>query len=142
MTAPPIAAAAPAATEAPPEPGDLSASAGQQIVEDLEEASFYFEQGLLDEAEGIYRRILERAPNHPGALLRLGEIAFARGQDPSGDVSDAADVEPAAIPDPEAMAVEPPDDLDLTAREFGPNAGWQADETPTPPRRPSRSPTT
>jgi hypothetical protein len=67
-------------------------------------------------------------------LLRLGG-SLARGQDPSG-VSDAADVEPAAIPDPESMAVEPPDDLDLTAREFGPNAGWQADETPTPPTGP------
>jgi tetratricopeptide (TPR) repeat protein len=37
---------------------------------------------------------------------------------------------------PESMAVEPPDDLDLTAREFGPNAAWQADEAPTPPITP------
>lgn len=138
-TAPPVAsasvAAAPVAAALPLATSDASSTSGQQIVEDLEEASFYFEQGLLDEAEGIYRRILERAPNHPGASLRLGEIAFARGQDPSGEGFDTPDAGEAAIADSEAMALEPPDDLDLTAREFGPHA-WQTDETPTPPLEP------
>lgn len=129
-TAPPVAAEAPAGTT--PAPGDLSGTSGQQIAEDLEEASFYFEQGLLDEAEGIYRRIVERAPNHPAALLRLGEIAFARGRDPAGAVSETGDVAEAPDAAPEAMAVEPPDDLDLTAREFGPNAAWQEDAAPAP----------
>ena len=56
-----------------------SAATPQQIVEDLEEADFYLQQGLHDEAEEVYRRILETAPNHPQAMLRLGEIEAARG---------------------------------------------------------------
>ncbi len=60
-----------------------SSTTSAQISDDLDEAEFYFQQGLLDEAEAIYQRILEAAPNHPSALLRIGEIASARGEDPS-----------------------------------------------------------
>jgi tetratricopeptide (TPR) repeat protein len=63
-----------------------SSTGSQQVSEDLEEAEFYFQQELFDEAEGVYRRILKVAPNHPSALLRLGELAAARGGDP-GEVS-------------------------------------------------------
>jgi tetratricopeptide (TPR) repeat protein len=59
-----------------------SSTTSQQVAEDLEEAEFYFQQELLDEAEAIYRRILKLAPSHPSALLRLGEIAAAKGGDP------------------------------------------------------------
>jgi pilus assembly protein FimV len=62
-------------------PGD-SAAASQQISEDLEEADFYFQQNLYTEAEAIYQRVLALAPNHPLALVRLGEIAAAQGSDP------------------------------------------------------------
>jgi len=62
--------------------GDAGSS--QQQTEDLEEAEFYFQQALYDEAEAIYKRILAVTPNHPSALLRLGEIAAARGEDPAG----------------------------------------------------------
>ncbi len=62
---------------------ESSASASQQFLEDLEEAEFYLQQGLRDEAETIYKRLLEVAPHHPRALVRLGEIAAARGEDPS-----------------------------------------------------------
>ena len=54
----------------------------QQITEDLEEAEFYMKQGLVDEAEVIYQRVLSIAPNHPHALVRLGEVAAVRGEDP------------------------------------------------------------
>jgi tetratricopeptide (TPR) repeat protein len=54
----------------------------KQILEDLEEADFYFQQSLFVEAEAVYRRILDLAPTNPQALLRLGEIAAARGDDP------------------------------------------------------------
>jgi tetratricopeptide (TPR) repeat protein len=112
---------------------EVSVGAGPQIQEDFEEASFYFEQGLFAEAEAIYRRILERAPSHPGALLRLGEIAFQRGDAP-GSVSDPqldeslqqeasaadsaasfANVESHEPPSrEEPLDIEPPDALDLT----------------------------
>ncbi len=109
---------------------ELTNGSAQQIQEDFEEASFYFEQGLFAEAEAIYRRILERAPSHPGALLRLGEIAVQRGDAP-GSVADpqpeestasasgaaASLVDPAAagspVPD-NPLDIEPPDALDLT----------------------------
>ncbi|MCC6641215.1 MAG: tetratricopeptide repeat protein [Deltaproteobacteria bacterium] len=55
----------------------------KQILEGLEEAAFYVQQGLGEEAERIYRRILEIAPTNPQALLGLGEIAAARGDDPA-----------------------------------------------------------
>ncbi len=54
----------------------------KQILEDLEEADFYYQQGLLEDAESVYRRVLEAAPTNPQALLRLGEIAASRGEDP------------------------------------------------------------
>ena len=57
------------------------------IREDLEEAAFYLEQGLDTEAEEVYQRILEQAPNHPTALLKLGEVVSRRGGDPSAFVS-------------------------------------------------------
>ncbi|MCZ6785283.1 MAG: tetratricopeptide repeat protein [Proteobacteria bacterium] len=62
---------------------DQSASSVQRVTEDLEEAEFYFKQGLYDEAEAIYQRVLEAAPRHPSAMLRLGEIAAQRGADPT-----------------------------------------------------------
>ncbi|MCG8588651.1 MAG: tetratricopeptide repeat protein, partial [Proteobacteria bacterium] len=70
------------AAESEPDPtqtgGALNTSLSAVISEDLEEAEFYFQQNLYDEAEPLYRRVLEHAPNHPSALLRLGEIEAAR----------------------------------------------------------------
>ncbi len=72
----------------------LSADARQQVLDDLEEADFYMQQGLHDEASAIYQRVLAIAPNHPRAMLHLGEIADARGAAPA-----AADVDAAPAPD-------------------------------------------
>ncbi len=69
--------------------GGQSTTTSAQIKEDLEEAEFYIQQGLSDEAEGIYRRILTLVPNHPSALLKLGELLAERGQDP-GDLTTSA----------------------------------------------------
>jgi hypothetical protein len=65
--------------------------------------------------------------------LRLGEIAVARGQDAATSMADVAQAEQelAAANTSTAAAVqdiEPPDDLDLTARAFGPANAWQDDE--------------
>jgi tetratricopeptide (TPR) repeat protein len=76
-----------------------SSTTPQQIVEDLEEGEFYFHQGLHDEATAVYKKVLAAAPNHPQALLRLGEIAAARGQDPGTSSASAA---------AEKVAVTPP----------------------------------
>lgn len=54
--------------------GTSSSTTPDQIVEELEEADFYFQQGMHAEARAIYARILQVAPHHPQALLRLGEI--------------------------------------------------------------------
>ncbi len=62
------------------DPG-ASTSTPAQLGEDFDEADFYMQQGLLDEAEPIYRRILKAVPKHPQALLRLGEITAARGDE-------------------------------------------------------------
>jgi tetratricopeptide (TPR) repeat protein len=99
-------AAAPARTAPPPEPS-LDAASKQEVLDLLEEADFYMQQGLHDEAEGIYRRVLEAAPDHSRALLRLGEISAARGG--SAEASDA--------PEPE---IGLGDDGDLTAPEETP----------------------
>jgi pilus assembly protein FimV len=60
-----------------------STATAEQIKGDMEEAEFYIQQGLEAEAEVIYRRVLRAAPNHPGALLKLGELAASRGEDPA-----------------------------------------------------------
>jgi tetratricopeptide (TPR) repeat protein len=60
----------------------VAAAAKQQLLDQLEEADFYMQQGLHEEAEPIYRRVLEAAPNHARALTRLAEIAAARAVQP------------------------------------------------------------
>jgi pilus assembly protein FimV len=65
---------------APPRETPLDGSARQQVLDDLEEADFYMQQGLHDEAEVIYRRVLAAAPDHARALARLAEITEARGE--------------------------------------------------------------
>jgi len=61
-------------------PGSTTTTA--RIQEELEEAEFYIDQEMYDEAESILTRILEIAPNHPSAMLRMGEVQVARGSAP------------------------------------------------------------
>jgi len=84
--------------EAEPGGSDSSSTTPQQIVEDLEEGEFYFHQGLYDEATAVYKRVLAAAPNHPQALLRLGEIAAARGEDPAAPSAGGASAKVAVTP--------------------------------------------
>jgi len=67
--------------EAPVAPG-ASGAGGRDASEELEEAEFYREQGLVDEAEAVYRRVLEGTPGHPQALRGLQELVAARGGAP------------------------------------------------------------
>src|SRR5690606_23272737 len=97
-------------------PDELSLSASRQIEEDLEEAGFYLEQDLLDEAEAIYLRVLARAPNHPGALLRIGEIAVRRAGGAGAAASAGAAARASGDTTERAVAPEPvaalPEDAD------------------------------
>jgi pilus assembly protein FimV len=92
---------------AQPSPGpsltrdEPTATTPARVAEDLEEAEFYFEQGLLEEARALYERILAAAPNHPQAMLRLGEIAARSG-------APIPAPPPAAVPQPAAAASRPP----------------------------------
>jgi tetratricopeptide (TPR) repeat protein len=67
---------------APPEPkSEPPAGAGAspaRVEADYEEAEFYREQGLLEEARALYERVLGAVPDHADALRRLGEIAALR----------------------------------------------------------------
>jgi tetratricopeptide (TPR) repeat protein len=118
--------------------GSLSTSTAQQILEDLEEADFYMDQGLLDEAEEIYQRVLAVAPNHPRALVRLGEVTAARSGRPvvrpagldapsKAPARRAAEPKRKAVepePEPEALASEP------VGRDLAPEpAPGQADDS-------------
>lgn len=87
----PMPAVAAGASEAP---APISAEPAQ-IDEKLEEADFFKQQGLLDEAEQMYRSLLEGAPDHPVLLARLGEIAAERGADAGSEDTevDLGDVE-------------------------------------------------
>jgi tetratricopeptide (TPR) repeat protein len=92
-------------------PAGASASATASINEDLEEADFYYQQGLLEEAEAIYQRVLDLAPNHPHALVRMGEVAAQRGDDPGS--TGAADAPAAAPPAAEIDVPEEPAAMDI-----------------------------
>ncbi len=66
---------------------DWSAESAR-ISEDLEEAEFFLEQGMIPEAERMLREVLSRSPNHPKAMLRLGEILSERGEGVTCGVTD------------------------------------------------------
>ncbi len=92
-------------------PEESISSQSEDVLAELEEADFYMQQGLNDEAETIFRRVLARAPNHPQALLRLGEIASARGEDPS--TSGGGPAEAVVAPDSSVDAAEASHDEEI-----------------------------
>jgi len=83
------------------ERGDSGADVSAQVAESLSEADFYLEQDLIDEAARIYESVLELAPQHPKAMLRLGEIEARRGRAPAVE----ADIASPALGD--TMVCEP-----------------------------------
>jgi tetratricopeptide (TPR) repeat protein len=108
--------------------GDWAAES-MRINVDLEEAEFFFHHGMLDEAERAYREILGRAPNHPKATLRIGEITAARRQPSTAMAAPVPEAEPFATTDvlagrSDAIALDarsPEDSFDLAAElEAGP----------------------
>ncbi|MBW1685472.1 MAG: tetratricopeptide repeat protein [Deltaproteobacteria bacterium] len=98
---------------ATPNSSELSASTSvsQQVGEDLEEAEFYRQQGLFEEAEAIYERVLQIVPNHPLALVRMGEIAAERGDDPGSTAT--GPTPPPEAPKPQQEGQEPASGEDI-----------------------------
>ena len=109
--------------QSPEEVAGASASATTpaQMAEDLEEADFFYQQGMMDEARMIYERILAVAPGHPAALLRVGEIEAA-----AGGVPDDASVEI----DGEQAAVEASEPFDLDGDDVFDDPENEEDEQP------------
>ena len=77
--------------DASSEPGPPPADS-EQISADLEEAEFYWQQSLAAEARSLFEKVLAASPGHPLALVRLGEIAAAAGEDPDTTGGDSADL--------------------------------------------------
>jgi tetratricopeptide (TPR) repeat protein len=86
-------------TEASEDDRNLGAAVKQEVLDELEEADFYMQQGLHHEAEAIYRRVLAIAPNHPRALMCLGEISAARGRTAPRGSAEPADLGETPVPD-------------------------------------------
>jgi tetratricopeptide (TPR) repeat protein len=115
------------------------AQSSARVEESLSEADFYLEQGLMDDAERLYQKVLKAVPAHPKAQLRLGEIEARRKKgggkaapakprkaapaklerDPLGDtmVRDADGEEAISIPDlPEELVAPAKKDKSLASR--------------------------
>jgi tetratricopeptide (TPR) repeat protein len=76
------------ASESTPAPDSGPAAPGETpLDEEIEEAEFYIAQDMFGEAKAILSRILEVAPDHAGALVLMGEILAASGQQVAGSKS-------------------------------------------------------
>jgi tetratricopeptide (TPR) repeat protein len=121
------------ATEPPtPARGSSWAADSTYVTERIDRAEHWFALGHYDEAEALYRAALERAPHHPQALLRLGEIATTRGRAPEAFVEPPSRREPAsqgAAP----LRREPPS-------RGGPPSRGEPPSRSGPPSRPASSP--
>ena len=110
----PAAPAAPAA-HAPPSARPPAAPA-PDLSDELEEADFYSEQGLDDEAREILRRLLARHPGHPAVKERLAALDRRGARAPA--------LAPAARVRPEAPAGDEAFDIARElAEELGPPGG-------------------
>ncbi len=69
----------------------MTVSGVPNLKADLELAEFYFQQDLVEEAEALYRQILEASPNHPQAMLRMGEIEATKNGDGEDTVADSGE---------------------------------------------------
>jgi tetratricopeptide (TPR) repeat protein len=76
----PAAAAPPAPVLPPPHPAP---AVGQEFEEFLAEADFYFQQGLVDEAEFLYKKLLQLSPGHPEVARKLHKLEESRGPAPA-----------------------------------------------------------
>jgi tetratricopeptide (TPR) repeat protein len=77
---------------------------GASLEDDLDEADFFINQALWEEARDILELLLGRHPNHPLVLAKLRDVtAMAAGQDPAA-LDPMLDDEPIAEMEPERPA--------------------------------------
>jgi len=77
-----------------------SAAAGQRDIRaDLEEAEFYIQQGLYDEADKLCRDILAYAPDSVECQLKLDEISTYLQKEAAGTVSEQKDLDSEVMTD-------------------------------------------
>ena len=115
--------------------GSFAASSAR-IEENLSEADFYLEQGLIDDAERLYRNVLKAVPAHPKAQLRLGEIEARRAKAGKGAKPEAAKkkAQPAKLDDPlgDTMVRDPDGEEALSIPELPEELVAPAKAKPTP----------
>lgn len=116
MPEPPAETSASAPPAPEPEPVPIPsappAAADPALEADLEEASFYLQQGMEDEAEELLRSILEKAPGHEKALALLETLEGGQpAASPAQPSSPAAQAETTPRPPrptfAKALTVEP-----------------------------------
>ena len=69
------------------EPAVPSGTGTGEFEEFLAEADFYFQQGLVDEAEFLYSKLLRLAPGHPVVTAQLSKLEGLRPPAPAVNVS-------------------------------------------------------
>ena len=98
---------------------DIRNDNDQGMADDVAEAEFYVSQGMLDEAQAVYRRMLVRSPDHPDVGALAEQIARVTAASASVSVPPGPVVEsepaPAATDAEGSEATEP-----TLAMEFDP----------------------
>jgi tetratricopeptide (TPR) repeat protein len=111
-----------------PAPEAPSAAPGEDYGEDLAEADFYIQQGFLNEAADIYRRLLEKVPGNPEIRGRLNDVEQKLQ---SGVGTGAPEGEAAVVAEPEVETVSSGDASvldELEIPEFDPSDILNAEE--------------
>ena len=118
-----------AVPEAPAEPAADGALAGggrsaEEIADELEEAEFFIQQGLPDEAQEVLQGILAAVPEHPGAKALLAQLTA----DDEAPADDAISFDDSEVPGDEAETGF--DDFDLAGELAEELASLEADDAP------------
>jgi len=96
--------------EPPPAEPEPPPKAAGDFSEEMEEAEFYIQQGLMDEATKIYKDILAKDPENKDAKAKLYEISVAQPVEEvvisGGEPAPAFEQEEAPAPEPEPVMVE------------------------------------